>query len=132
MNYLSGSFLRRRLLSGSAWASGGRVGGAMLGIVTNGLLDAHAPPQELDAYFLALSIVSLGAVVGSLGLPKDSGALGRREHGTWTAPVAHVGRSAGVGLGVLGTLGVSLAYLLVGDFVGITLLKLSVSWRSPG
>ena len=35
---LSGSSLKRRLLSGSAWASGGRVGGSMLGIITNGLL----------------------------------------------------------------------------------------------
>jgi hypothetical protein len=70
MKYLSGSFLRRRLLSGSAWASGGRIGGAMLGIVTNGLLARLLSPQELGAYFLALSIVSLGAVLGSMGLPK--------------------------------------------------------------
>src|SRR5919107_2183602 len=66
---LSGSFLRHRLLSGSAWASARRIGGAMFGIVTTGLLACMLSEQEFGAYFLALSIVSLGAVVGSLGLP---------------------------------------------------------------
>src|SRR5215217_3047447 len=68
---LSGSFLRRRLRSGSAWAFGGRIGGAMFGIVTNALVMRMLPTDpERNAYVLALSIVSLGAVVGSLGLPK--------------------------------------------------------------
>jgi len=42
----------------------------MFGIVTTGLLARMLSKQELGAYFLALSIVSLGAVVGSLGLPR--------------------------------------------------------------
>lgn len=42
----------------------------MVGIVTTGLLERMLSEQELGAYFLALSIVSLGAIVGSLGLPK--------------------------------------------------------------
>jgi len=43
----------------------------MVGIVTNALVMRMLPTDpERDAYFLALSIVSLGAVVGSLGLPK--------------------------------------------------------------
>ena len=43
----------------------------MFGIVTNALVMRMLPTaQERDAYVLALSIVSLGAVVGSLGLPK--------------------------------------------------------------
>src|SRR5215216_6701592 len=68
---LSSLLLRRRLRSGSAWAFGGRIGGAMVGIVTNALVMRMLPTDpERDAYFLALSIVSLGAVVGSLGLPK--------------------------------------------------------------
>jgi hypothetical protein len=41
----------------------------MFGIVTTGLLACMLSEQEFGAYFLALSIVSLGAVVGSLGLP---------------------------------------------------------------
>jgi hypothetical protein len=44
----------------------------MFGIVTDGLLARMLSKQELDAYVFALSKVSLGAVVGSLGLPKQN------------------------------------------------------------
>ena len=45
----------------------------MFSIVTNGLvMRMLATDQERNAYVLALSIVSLGAVVGSLGLPKTA------------------------------------------------------------
>src|SRR5215218_2696702 len=118
MNYLSGSFLRRRLLSGSAWASGGRIGGAMLGIVTNGLLARLLSPQELGAYFLALSIVSLGAVVGSMGLPKTVVRLVAENMGLDRSGRTRRAIRTVLGLGVLGTLGISLAYLLAGDLVG--------------
>ncbi|HET6659387.1 MAG TPA: oligosaccharide flippase family protein [Rubrobacter sp.] len=114
---MSGSFLRRRLLSGGAWASAGRIGGAMFGIVTTGLLARMLSEQELGAYFLALSIVSLGAVVGSLGLPKTVVGLVAESMG-----VGRPGRARRVirtvlGLGVFGALGIGLAYLLVGDLV---------------
>jgi len=42
----------------------------MIGFVTNFLLANMLSKQEAGAYIVALSIVSLGAVVGSLGLPK--------------------------------------------------------------
>jgi O-antigen/teichoic acid export membrane protein len=42
----------------------------MIGFVTNVLLANMLSKQEAGAYIVALSIVSLGAVVGSLGLPK--------------------------------------------------------------
>ena len=118
MKYLSGSFLRRRLLSGSAWASGGRIGGAMLGIVTNGLLARLLSPQELGAYFLALSIVSLGAVLGSMGLPKTVVRLVAENMGLDRSGRTLRAIRTVLGLGVLGTLGISLAYLLAGDLVG--------------
>ena len=116
--YLSGSFLRRRLLSGSAWASGGRIGGAMLGIVTNGLLARLLSPQELGAYFLALSIVSLGAVLGSMGLPKTVVRLVAENMGLDRSGRTRRAIRTVLRLGVLGTLGISLAYLLAGDLVG--------------
>jgi O-antigen/teichoic acid export membrane protein len=105
------------LLSGGAWASAGRIGGAMFGIVTTGLLARMLSEQELGAYFLALSIVSLGAVVGSLGLPKTVVGLVAESMG-----VGRPGRARRVirtvlGLGVFGALGIGLAYLLVGDLV---------------
>src|SRR5829696_4869393 len=118
VDYVSGSFLRRRLLSGSAWASGGRIGGAMLGIVTNGLLARMLSPQELGAYFLALSIVSLGAVVGSMGLPKTVVRLVAENMGLDRSGRTRRAIRTVLGLGVLGTVGISLAYLLAGDLVG--------------
>jgi O-antigen/teichoic acid export membrane protein len=89
----------------------------MFGILTTGLLARMLSKQELGAYFLALSIVSLGAVVGSLGLPKtvvglvaENMGVGRPER------VRRVIRTV-LGLGIFGTLGISLAYLLLGDLV---------------
>jgi O-antigen/teichoic acid export membrane protein len=117
-SYFNSSSLRRRLLSGSTWAFGGKIGAATIGIVTNGLLARMLSPQEFGAYFLALSIVSVGAVVGSLGLPKTVVRLVAENMG-----LDRFGRTRRViytvlGLGVFGTLGVSLAYLLIGDLVG--------------
>ena len=119
VGYLRGSSLRQRLLSGSAWAFGGKVGATALGVVTNGLLARMLSKEEMGAYFLAFSIVSVGAVVGSLGLPKTMvqfvaenmalGQPGRARRAIYTS----------LGLGLLGTLGVGLAYLFVGgDLVG--------------
>jgi O-antigen/teichoic acid export membrane protein len=98
----------------------------MFGIVTTGLLARMLSEQELGAYFLALSIVSLGAVVGSLGLPKTVVGLVAENMG-----VGRPGRARRVirtvlGLGVFGSLGISLAYLLVGDFISERLFHSSL------
>jgi O-antigen/teichoic acid export membrane protein len=114
------------LLSGSTWAFGGKIGGAAVGIITNGLLARMLSPQEFGAYFLALSIVSLGAVVGSLGLPKTvvrfvAENMGLDRSGRTRRVIRTV-----LGLGVIGTLGVSLVYLLIGDLVGRHLFDSSI------
>jgi O-antigen/teichoic acid export membrane protein len=90
----------------------------MLGIVTNGLLARLLSPQELGAYFLALSIVSLGAVVGSMGLPKTVVRLVAENMGLDRSGRTRRAIRTVLGLGVLGTVGISLAYLLAGDLVG--------------
>src|SRR5919107_3338860 len=116
VDYLSASTLRRRLLSGSTWALGGKLGAATIGIITNGVLARLLTKQEFGVYFLAFSISSLGAVIGSLGLPKTVlrfvaenmtlGQPGRARRAIYTA----------LGLGALGALSTSLAYLfVVGD-----------------
>ena len=119
-DYLGGSTLRRRLLSGSTWALGGKIAAAVIGLVTNGLLARLlGTTQEFGAYLLAFTIVSVGAVFGSLGLPKTVlrfvaesmtlGQPGRARRAIYTA----------LGLGVLGALGISLVYyFIVGDLVG--------------
>jgi O-antigen/teichoic acid export membrane protein len=119
LDRLGGSALRRRLLSGSSWALGGKIGATAVGVVTNGLLARMLTKQEFGVYFLAFSIISVGAVIGSLGLPKtvvrfvaETMAFdqpGRAQKAIHTALV----------LGALGALGVGLAYLFIaGDFVG--------------
>jgi O-antigen/teichoic acid export membrane protein len=91
----------------------------MLGIVTNALVMRMLPTaQERDAYVLALSIVSLGAVVGALGLPKAVVRLIAENMGVDRPERARRVIRTVLELGVFGTLGISLAYLLVGDFVG--------------
>jgi hypothetical protein len=87
----------------------------MFGIVTTGLLARMLSKQELGAYFLALSIVSLGAVVGSLGLPKTVVGLVAENMGVGRPERARRVIRTVLGLGVFGALGVSLAHLLVGD-----------------
>ncbi len=119
VDYLSASTLRRRLLSGSTWALGGKIAAATIGLVTNAVLTRLLTKPEFGVYLLAFTIISVGAVIGSLGLPKTVlrfvaenmtlGQPGRARRAIYTA----------LGLGVLGALGISLAYLfVVGDLVG--------------
>jgi O-antigen/teichoic acid export membrane protein len=89
----------------------------MIGFVTNVLVANMLSKQEAGAYIVALSIVSLGAVAGSLGLPKTVVGLVAENMGVDRPERAlQVIRTVLV-LGLLGTSGVSLAYLLVGDLV---------------
>jgi O-antigen/teichoic acid export membrane protein len=117
--YLGGSTLRRRLLSGSTWALGGKIAAATIGLVTSGLLGHMLTKQDFANYLLVFTIISVGAVVGSLGLPKtvlrfvaESISLdkpGRARRAILTA----------LALGVAGAIITSLAYyFVVGDLVG--------------
>lgn len=111
------SLLKRRLLSGSAWAMAGKVGAALIGLASNVLLVRLLTPQEFGSYLLVLSVVSLGAVIGSLGLNKAvvrfvAESLGLDQHGRTKRAIGMV-----LVLGLVGVLGVSLAYLLVGGFL---------------
>jgi O-antigen/teichoic acid export membrane protein len=90
----------------------------MVGIVTTSVLTRLLTSTEVGDYLLAFSIISVGAVIGSLGLPKTVlrfvaesmtlGQPGRARRAIYTA----------LGLGVLGALCISLAYLfIIGDLV---------------
>jgi O-antigen/teichoic acid export membrane protein len=110
---IGSSSLKRRLLSGSIWAVAGRFGGGMVGILTASLLTFVISPKEVGAYNLVLTIVSFGALVGALGLPKTVVRLVAENAGLnrfWrTRQVIYTV----LGLGVVGTLLTSLAYFLV-------------------
>lgn len=126
-SYLDSSLLKKRLLSGSTWAFGGKVGGAAIGVVTNGLLARMLSPAEFGAYFLALSVISFGAIVGALGLTKTTirfvaESMGLDRPGRAKRMILTV-----LGIGVLGSISVGLAYwLVVGDLLGEYLFHSSV------
>lgn len=57
-----------RLLKGGVWAFWGKVFGAFSGLAISALLSRLLSPDELGAYFLTFSLVSVAAVVAQLGL----------------------------------------------------------------
>ncbi len=125
-SFLNRSALGKRLLSGSTWAFGGKVGGALLGVVSNGLLARMLSPAEFGAYFLALSIVTFGAVVGSLGLTKTVVRFVAESMGLNQQARARGAIRIVLALTVLGALGVGVAYLFLGDLVGEYIFHSSV------
>ena len=84
----------------------------------NALLARLLSPQELGAYFLAFSLVSFGAIMGSLGLPQVgirfvAESMGLGEYGRVHRIISFTLR-----LGALGALTVGLTYLLFGEALG--------------
>lgn len=110
--------LRQRLLSGSAWAMGSRLGTAVIGLATNAILARMLSPQEFGAYFLALTIVSLGAIVGCMGLNRTAVRFVAESIGLERYDRARRAAVLILSLGMLGALGSGAVYLFVGSFVG--------------
>jgi O-antigen/teichoic acid export membrane protein len=107
--------LRRRLLSGSAWALGGRILVALAGLISSALLARLLTPGDLGTYFLAYSILNVGTSLGALGLTGTVVRLVAQDMG-----LHHFGRvrrviGVAVGVGTMGALSLGLAYLLFGD-----------------
>ena len=107
--------LRRRLLSGGAWAFGGKILIAFVGLISSALLARLLSPGELGLYFLAYSIVMFGARLGSLGLART--VVRFVAEGMGLSRFGRVRRVIGIVLsvGTLGALGAGFAYLLFGD-----------------
>jgi O-antigen/teichoic acid export membrane protein len=117
------STLSERLLGGGIWAFGGKIATAFIGLTANALLARLLSPSEMGAYFLALSIVLFGTMVGSLGLNRVvvrfvAESVGLDQLGRTRYVVSTVFR-----LGGLGALSVGLAYLLFGYILGANLLN---------
>src|SRR5919112_225894 len=111
----STQLLKRRLLSGGAWAFGSKILVALAGLISSVLLARLLTPQALGTYFLAYSILSVGTSLGALGL---TGTVVRLvAEGMGLNLFGRVRRviSVVIGVGTLGSLGVGLAYLLFGD-----------------
>lgn len=108
------SSLTGRLLSGSAWALGGRVALAFTGLANNALLARLLDPEDLGVYFIAFSLVSLGAVAGALGLNQTvirfvSESMALERFGRTRSAV-----TSSLTLGFCGAFVVGLLYLLFG------------------
>lgn len=114
----AGPSLKRRLLSGSAWAFGGKGLAVLAGLVSNALLARLLPPQDLGAYFLAFSVVSLGAIAGSLGLNKSVVRFIAESVGLSQYDRARRAVGLTLTLGAVGATGVGVAYLFLGGLVG--------------
>lgn len=62
--------MRSRLVRGGFWAVLSRVGGIGFGLAFNVLLARMLTPEEMGAYFLAVSVLALTAGLGQIGLPQ--------------------------------------------------------------
>ena len=74
--------LKNRLLSGGAWAFTGKILTALTGLAVNALLARLLTPDEMGAYFLTLSLVSVAAIVAQLGLTQTIVRLIAESMGT--------------------------------------------------
>jgi O-antigen/teichoic acid export membrane protein len=115
------SLVQRRLLSGGAWASGGRVIMVFTALATNVFVARLLSKQDVGYYFLAFSVVQLGLLVGSLGLEQAvvrfvAESVGLKQFTRARRTLAWIAV-----LGALGALGVGIAYSVFGRMVGGTL-----------
>ncbi len=110
--------LRRRLLSGSAWALGGKVATTLSGLATMALLARLLSPQDLGAYFLAMSVVITGATVGSLGINHVAVRFVAESMGSNQYLRARHVVGKIVRIGVLGALAAAAIYLALGNLLG--------------
>ena len=60
--------IRKRLVSGGAWVVAGKLIAAIAAVVVNALLARLLAPDEMGAYFLTFSLVSVFTVGAQLGL----------------------------------------------------------------
>jgi O-antigen/teichoic acid export membrane protein len=60
--------IKEKLLKGGAWAFSGKLATAFTGLAANALLARLLTPEEMGAYFLTFSLVSVAAIIAQLGL----------------------------------------------------------------
>lgn len=115
--------MKRRLLTGSAWATGGRIIIAVTAFATNALLARLLSPQDLGVYFLAFSIVGVGALLGSLGMDQAVVRFVAQTVGLGRYQEARSALGRTLALGAMGALGAGVAYLFLGHLVGEKLFQ---------
>jgi O-antigen/teichoic acid export membrane protein len=113
---------RRRLLSGGGWTLAGRLVVAASGLLTSALLTRLLSSAEVASYLLAVSVVSLGALVGGLGLPQVVVRLVAQARATSrSSHVRSVLRTAFL-IGVPAAVGAGLLYLVAAAVLDVAIL----------
>jgi O-antigen/teichoic acid export membrane protein len=62
--------VKRKLLHGTAWVTGGRMLSIALGLALNVLLARILTPAELGQYFTTMALVFVGSIIAQLGLDR--------------------------------------------------------------
>lgn len=107
--------LRKHLLSSGLWAAAGRGLTGLAELVTYALLARMLVPAEYGAYFLAMSVVLFGAMLGSLGLNQAAvrfvaAAIGLNQEARARALLMQI-----LKLGLIGSLTAAAGYFLIGE-----------------
>lgn len=107
--------LRSHLLSSGLWAAAGRGLTGLAELATYALLARMLAPAEYGAYFLAMSVVLFGAMLGSLGLNQAAvrfvaAAIGLNQEARARALLLRI-----LKLGLTGSLTVAAGYFLIGE-----------------
>jgi O-antigen/teichoic acid export membrane protein len=111
------------LLSGGAWAFAGKVFTALAQLAATALLARLLSPQDLGAYFLAFSVVTVGSMMGTVGMGQAGVRFVAQSVGLKQYAQARRVVGMTVAVGVLGSLGVGFAYLLFGPTLGSDLFR---------
>lgn len=117
------SLLKRRLLSGGIWAFAGRLLTSLGQLAINVLLARLLSPQDLGAYFLAFSVVALGAIAGTLGLNQAAVRFVAESMGLDQPGRARRAVRTAITFGGLGAVGVGLLYLPLGYYLSVNFFR---------
>jgi len=95
--------IKKRLLSGGAWALLGKAGTAIGALAVNALLARLLTPEEMGVYFLTYSLVMVASTAAQLGLNQavvkliaESIAIGRLGRAADTVRFATLGGAVGI------------------------------------
>ncbi|MEA1866831.1 MAG: oligosaccharide flippase family protein [Thermodesulfobacteriota bacterium] len=94
--------LNRRLLYGGAWAFAGKIITVISSLAVNFLLARLLTPEEMGAYFLTFSLVSVAAMIAQLGLSQTvvrlvAESIGTGQPGRAAADIRIVFRFGAIG-----------------------------------
>ena len=114
----------RRIRVGGGWAILGRIGIALFGFLVSALLARLLDPGEMGAYFLALSLVTAGALLGQMGLDRTAVRLVAESMGVKDPGCAYITIKKVLAWGGIGSVCVAaILFLGVGRWIAVDVFK---------